>query len=206
VDYIILEDTDISQSVWEEATLQENDDDMNAKRIRMDVIVAHLSGMTAPGSNSLRFPRLSRVLQLIMIIPHSNADEERVFSLIRKNKTCFRPNLDPDITLQNLIMVKLAIPKPCQDYETRWFCFVTGEKSHLDLQQGPQKLNRLMLTFLKLVVLPEINIVGINYLIKFVQFCCEISILALQYHTQQYHSFPEGLSLETYPQGNISEG
>lgn len=117
VDYIILEDTDIPQSVWEEAALQENDDDENVKRIRMDTIVAHLSRMTAPGSNSLRFPRLSRVLQLIMIIPHSNADEERVFSLIRKNKTCFRPNLDPDITLQNLIMVKLAIPKPCQDYE-----------------------------------------------------------------------------------------
>jgi hypothetical protein len=89
VDYIILEDTDISQSVWEEATLQENDDDTNAKRIRMDVIVAHLSGMTAPGSNSLRFPRLSRVLQLIMIIPHSNADEERVFSSYQKEQNMF---------------------------------------------------------------------------------------------------------------------
>ncbi|CAB4010806.1 Hypothetical predicted protein [Paramuricea clavata] len=72
VDYIILEDTDIPQSVWEEVKLQGNNDDTNAKRIRMDVIVAHLSGMTAPGSNSLQFPQLSRVLQLI-IIPHSNA-------------------------------------------------------------------------------------------------------------------------------------
>ena len=83
----------------------------------MDAIVAHLSSMMTPGSNKLWFPRLPQILQLIMIIPHSNADEERVFSLIRKNKTCFCPNLDPDVTLQNLIMVKLAIPKPCQDYE-----------------------------------------------------------------------------------------
>jgi hypothetical protein len=57
-----------------------------------------------------------------------------------------------------------------------------------------------------LTLTPEVNIVGIYYLIKFVQFCCEIYLVALQYHTQQYHSSPEGLSLEAYPQGYISEG
>ena len=109
VDYILLQDTDIPKNVWDEATLQKNEDDEGAKRIRMDAIVAHLSSMMTPGSNKLWFPMLSQVLQLIMIIPHSNADEERVFSLIRKFLS--------DVTLQNLIMVKLAIPKPCQDYE-----------------------------------------------------------------------------------------
>jgi len=32
--------------------------------------------------------------KLILVLPHSNV-EERVFSMVRKNKTAFRPSLDP---------------------------------------------------------------------------------------------------------------
>ena len=86
---MLLQDTDIPKNVWDKATLRENKDDEGAKRIKMDAIVAHLSSMMTPGSNKLWFPRLSLVLQLIMIIPHSNADEEHVFSLIRKKQNMF---------------------------------------------------------------------------------------------------------------------
>ena len=58
---------------------------------------------------SLMFPRLSKIAKLIMTIPHSNASEERIFSIVRKNKTCFRPNLDPIETLGSIITVKLAV-------------------------------------------------------------------------------------------------
>ena len=44
------------------------------------------------------FERLSAVAMLILVIPQSNA-EERVFSMVRKNKTAFRPSLDPKGTL-----------------------------------------------------------------------------------------------------------
>ena len=47
----------------------------------------------------IRYPNflvLTTVAKLIFVIPHSNAEEEYVFSLVRKNKTCFRPNLDLD--------------------------------------------------------------------------------------------------------------
>ena len=81
MDYILLQDTDIPKNVWDEATLRENEEDEGTKRIRMDAIVAHLSSMMTPGSNKLWFPRLSPVLQLIMIISHSNADKECVFLL-----------------------------------------------------------------------------------------------------------------------------
>ena len=37
-----------------------------------------------------RFFRLTKGMKLIIIIPHSNAEKERVFWLVRKNKTCFR--------------------------------------------------------------------------------------------------------------------
>lgn len=46
-----------------------------------------------------KFPRLSSIALLVLTIPHSNAEEERALSLIRKNKTAFRPNLDPNETL-----------------------------------------------------------------------------------------------------------
>ena len=60
----------------------------------------------------IRYPNflvLTMVAKLIFVIPHSNAEEEYVFSLVRKNKTCFRPSLDLDESLANCINCKRAI-------------------------------------------------------------------------------------------------
>ena len=57
----------------------------------------------------LCYPRLRKVAHLILTIPHSNAEEERVFPIIWKNKTCFHPNLDPEETLASVVTVKLAM-------------------------------------------------------------------------------------------------
>ena len=56
-----------------------------------------------------KFPRLTKVAKLILVIPHSNAEEESVFLLVRKNKTCFRPNLDLDESFASVITCKLAM-------------------------------------------------------------------------------------------------
>jgi hypothetical protein len=64
-----------------------------------------------------RFARLSRVAMLVLVIPHSNAEEERVFSMVRKNKTSFRPSLDPKGTLSSVLTIKLADPGPAHQYE-----------------------------------------------------------------------------------------
>ena len=61
------------------------------------------------GENALLFPRLWKVLRLILTIPHSNAEEERVFFHRKKNKTCFGPTLDPDETLVSIVTLKLVI-------------------------------------------------------------------------------------------------
>ena len=53
-----------------------------------------------------RFPRLTKVAKLILVILHSNTD---VFLLVRKNKTCFRPNLDLNESLASIITCKLAM-------------------------------------------------------------------------------------------------
>ena len=58
-----------------------------------------------------------RVVQLVVILPHTNAQEERVFSTISKNKTKFRPYLQLDGILSSIISVKLANLEPCNEYE-----------------------------------------------------------------------------------------
>ena len=60
--------------------------------------------MKAPDS-TLRFNRLCQIAKLVMVIPHSNAQEEHVFSMIRKNMTSFRPSLDPK---GSILIAKLA--------------------------------------------------------------------------------------------------
>ena len=59
--------------------------------------------------NALLFPRLWKVVRLILTIAHSNAEEERVFSITRKNKTSFWPRLDPEMTLASVVIVILAM-------------------------------------------------------------------------------------------------
>ncbi len=72
----------------------------------MDVLWHHFSSMKAV-DNSFRFPRLSKVAKLVLTIPHSNAQEERLFSMVRKNKTA---SLDPKGTLSSILAIKLAEP------------------------------------------------------------------------------------------------
>ena len=83
------------------------DNHVHATQHRMDVIWHYLSTVKAP-DNSLCFNQLCQVAKLVLVIPHSNATEERVFSMVRKNKTAFRPSLDPKGTLSSIITIKLA--------------------------------------------------------------------------------------------------
>jgi hypothetical protein len=57
-------------------------------------------------------------LRPILTVPHSNADEESVFSFIKQNKPDFRDSLDLDNTLTNLLTIKMTIPEPCHKYES----------------------------------------------------------------------------------------
>ena len=51
----------------------------------------------------------SPIAKLILSLPHSNAEEEDLFSMVKRNKTAFRPNLDRQETLGSILTVKLAL-------------------------------------------------------------------------------------------------
>ena len=55
-----------------------------------------------------------------LTIPHSNVGEERVFSMIRKNKTDFRSNLDLRRSLSSIMTIKMNKPAnllPCHRFK-----------------------------------------------------------------------------------------
>lgn len=59
-----------------------------------------------------RFHGLSLVARPVLVLPHSNADTERVFSMVGMNKTKTRNSLALDGTLSSIMTVKMAGLEP----------------------------------------------------------------------------------------------
>ena len=63
-------------------------------------------------SETCRFGTLARLAKILLVLPHSNADPERLFSMVRKIETDQRKLLDVS-TLCDLLSVKLNNDNPC---------------------------------------------------------------------------------------------
>ena len=81
-------------------------------------------------NGKLMFGLLAKVAKLVLILPHSNADEECVFSLVRKNKTAFRANLSLETTLPSILHCKVNAFSHLKCYEY--------SPSHCVLQKAKQ--------------------------------------------------------------------
>ena len=98
LDFKLLQRDHIPSSVWEMAAVTTHED-VQVTHHRMDIIWHHLSSLKSP-DGTVRFKRLCQIAKLVLVLPHSNAQEERVYSMEKKkNKTLFRPSLDPKGTL-----------------------------------------------------------------------------------------------------------
>ena len=106
--YQTMSKTDIPEHVWEESAVIKKEDIDGGKTLtyhRMDMIWGHLRD---------KLPNLSKVAVSLLTIPHSNSAEERVFSLVRKNKRDFRANLDLETSLSSIITIKMNRPASLQ--------------------------------------------------------------------------------------------
>ncbi|KAJ4935209.1 hypothetical protein JOQ06_016745 [Pogonophryne albipinna] len=92
----MLEETDIPDMVWKGALVSVGEEEQFH---RMDMVWAHLTTQKSRVTGKEQFPRLGKVAQLVLCLPHSNADAERVFSVIGLNKTECRNRLALDGTL-----------------------------------------------------------------------------------------------------------
>ena len=86
LDYQLM-DKKIPDDVWDSAVTIV---DGAQKYYRMDKIWNYISSMINPDGVH-RFHRLANVAKLVLTLPHSNASEERVFSMVIKT----RPHFDP---------------------------------------------------------------------------------------------------------------
>ena len=51
---------------------------------RADVLWWYIANMKVTGSQLKRFKNLFLVAEIVFVLPHSNAEEERLFSIVRK--------------------------------------------------------------------------------------------------------------------------
>ena len=93
---------DVTQHIWDEAFVK---DTCRSYHYRMDMVWGYFRQ---------RFTLLSEIALAISVVPHSNAADERVFSVIRKNEAEFRSRLDLSKSLNSVMRVKMSLPEqPC---------------------------------------------------------------------------------------------
>lgn len=116
-DYQTMNDQCIGENAFKEAKVIDGEQDGEELfHYRMDVLWWHISNLNVPGTATKRFPCLQKLAELVLVLPHSNAGEERLFSIVRKNKTESRASLKLEGTLSNLLAMKLHYPEqvtPC---------------------------------------------------------------------------------------------
>ena len=97
-EYQLPRDSDVPDHVIESCNTDRGDLNLNS-----------LWNFIGNTQNALLFPRAWKGVRLILTIPHSIAVEERIFSIVRKNKTCFQQSLDPEETLASMATIKFAM-------------------------------------------------------------------------------------------------
>ena len=126
---------------------------------RIDIVWNRIGIMTyADGMK--RFMRLFLIAKLILLLPHSNAVEESLFYMVKRNKNAFRPNLEPQETLGSILTVKLAL-------EGKKFIRWIYLKTHYMTRYESIKLMVLkniqtLVAFNKIICLPKSNQIPIN--------------------------------------------
>ena len=83
------------------------DDDRN-KYYEVDILWGYISQMKDCIGKHI-FDIFFDIVKLVLVLPHSNASKERVFSIVRENKTIFRATMGFN-TLGFILTVKLANP------------------------------------------------------------------------------------------------
>ncbi len=117
-DYQTLSDDDIGTEAWQAAKVLQEVEDGGTEvfHYRVDALWWHVTNLKQCGSVVGRFKHLTKVAEAVLVIPHSDAEEERLFSIVRKNKTDSRLSLSLDGTLSNILAMKLQYPEsttPC---------------------------------------------------------------------------------------------
>ncbi len=135
-DYQTLNDNDFEERAWEDARILEGvKKDMDGEisfHFRIDVLWSYIADMKIPGSNAKRFKFLPKLAEIVLIIPHSNAELERLFSIVKKNKSLERSSMKLDGTLSSILAMKTMYPEsqtPCYRWRPTEEVLATSKKA-----------------------------------------------------------------------------
>ena len=64
--------------------------------------MSNILGWTSE-DDTKQFNRLLSIAKLMLSLPLYNTEEESLFSMVKRNKTSFRPNLNPQETLGSIL-------------------------------------------------------------------------------------------------------
>ena len=100
--FVAMGEEELPKSVRELAK-----DEEGSSRLRPNIVWGHydMQEMTNPDASNCS-PRLSKIALLVVTITHSNAGDERVFSMIKKNLTALRSCVDQEETLGSIMTIK----------------------------------------------------------------------------------------------------
>ena len=76
---------------------------------RLDSAWKNLSDLKSYATDEKRFENLFSIVESVLVIPHSNATSERIFSMISKNVTSTRSSLNIEETVGSIMIVKFAL-------------------------------------------------------------------------------------------------
>ena len=119
-EYQTLPDKCFGDDVLEEAKVIDGEEDGEVlTHYRVDALWWHIAQLVIPDIAAKRFKHLPKVAGFVLVLPHSNAREERLFSIVRKNKTKRRGSMRLEGTLSTLLTMKLQYPEqtvPCHKW------------------------------------------------------------------------------------------
>ena len=116
-----LTDGEIGRKAWDEAkVIDAYTEDSEVFHYCMDILWWHVAHMPLPESSTRIFQHLHKVAEAVLVIGHSNAGEECLFSMIWKNKTDSQSVLGHEGTLLSFLTMKLHYPEgttPCYKWK-----------------------------------------------------------------------------------------
>ena len=121
IDYQTLSNNEIPNTAFDDAKVVDGTiDEEEFFHYRMDILWWHLSNLTMPNTSAKHFKCLPKLAEMVLVLPLSNAELERLFSAVRKNKTDSRSFLKLDGNLSSVLAMKSKYPesrKPCFKWE-----------------------------------------------------------------------------------------
>ena len=75
--------------------------------------------MGLPGTGRSKCHNLLKLANIILVIVHSNAEEEYLFSRVRKNLASQRASLSVDGTMSSILTFQLMVTQPLQNDKNR---------------------------------------------------------------------------------------